>query len=72
MDELVGKLQEQTETYGRDVAAPLLLAYLAYQNKQTYVAAGYLDTLVERSGPDPLIPLLKRVWLDTTTPGPRK
>lgn len=63
---LTQKLDAQTQTYSRDVAAPLLLAYLAHQARNNYAAAGHLETLAKRSPDDPLIPLLKQVWLDST------
>ena len=62
---LTAKLNTQTQTYSRDVAAPLLLAYLAYQSKNAYATATHMETLIQRSPDDPLLPLLKQIWLES-------
>ncbi len=61
------KLTHQAKTYPKDVAAPLLLAYLSYQQGQAYATAAQLDALAQRSPNDPLVPLLRRVWLDANS-----
>lgn len=59
------KLEQQAEQYPRDATAPLLLAYLGHQQADADRTRAMLGTLAERAPRDPLIPLLRRVWLDT-------
>jgi len=47
--------------------APLLLAYLAYQQGRPEDLAAHLDTLAEREPSDSLVRLLRRLWMDAET-----
>ncbi|NBB81810.1 MAG: hypothetical protein GVY28_00220 [Alphaproteobacteria bacterium] len=53
-----------------DRGAPLLLAYLAYQQKRPEDVAAHLDTLARREPTDSLVRLLRRLWMDEASDSP--
>ncbi len=64
------KMVEATNT----VEAPLMLAYVHYQLQQTPGVAGALQRAQQRDARDPLVALLRRVWIkdDPTSSAPEK
>lgn len=56
------KLQNRAEALGKDTAAPLLLAYLAYQQDRGEDLEKHLSNLNQRGSEDTLAPLLRRIW----------
>lgn len=50
--------------------APLLLAYLAYQSGNKQIITEQLEILAKRSPKDPILPLIRGIWLKKTTTQP--
>jgi hypothetical protein len=62
------KLTERAEAFEQDVAAPLLLAYLAYQQNDEQALNKQLSHLNQRAQGDTLTVLLRRIWMDADSP----
>lgn len=62
------KLHRRAQAFEQDAAAPLLLAYLAYQRDDEQALNKHLSHLNQRDGGDNLTSLLRRIWGDAGSP----
>jgi hypothetical protein len=60
----VTRLEAQQEKNRASTGAPMLLAYIAYQQKDARALGAALFEMQKRDMSDPLLPLLQRIWGD--------
>lgn len=64
LDWAITRLEAQQEKNRASTGAPMLLAYIAYQQKDARALGAALFEMQKRDLNDPLLPLLQRIWGD--------